>query len=378
VILVLNCGSSSLKYRLVDLDAPADGRAGLVEHVGEPDGVPDHRAALEIAAADVGLLDAPLRAVGHRVVHGGMRFRAPTVIDDDAVAALHALEPLAPLHNPANVTGIEVARALRPDVPHVAVFDTAFHADLPPAAATYALDTQLNDRYGIRRYGFHGTSIRYVVRRTASVLGQPLAALNMIVLHLGNGASATAVAAGRSVETSMGFTPLEGLVMGTRAGDLDSGVVTFLLRQPGFDADRVDSLLQHGAGLLGLCGDNDMRAILARRAAGDATATLAFGVYCHRVRKYVGAYHAVLGRLDVIVFTGGVGEHAAPVRSACLDGLSMWGITVDAERNAGTGDGARVISPDGAPVAVCVVPTDEEAAIASETAELLRDLERQS
>jgi acetate kinase len=369
---VLNSGSSSLKYRLVD---PADpggerGRRGLVERIGEPGGVSDHGAAMRTAAADLDLSSAPLRAVGHRVVHGGTRFRAPVVIDDAVTAAIKELVPLAPLHNPANLTGIEVARAMRPDVPHVAVFDTAFHATLPAAAATYALDTKLAAEHDIRRYGFHGTSHRYVAGRTAALLGRPADAVNVIVLHLGNGASATAVRGGRSVETSMGFTPLSGLVMGTRAGDLDPGILVHLSRA-GLDADRIDRLLQHGSGLAGLCGDNDMRGVLAARASGDPAAALAFEVYAHRLRKYVGAYHAVLGRLDAIAFTAGVGEHSPDVRAAALDGLGMWGIEVDPARNGERVAGPRVISPDGARVAVCVVPTDEELAIAEETAALL-------
>jgi acetate kinase len=253
-------------------------------------------------------------------------------------------------------------------VPHVAVFDTAFHADLPAAAATYALDTQVAARHDIRRYGFHGISHEYVAGRAAALLGRPLAELNLVVLHLGNGASACAVRGGRSVETSMGFTPLEGLVMGTRSGDLDPAVPGFLQRA-GMAADEVDGLLQHRSGLAGLCGVNDMRSVLARRADGDGAAALAFDVYCHRIRKYVGAYHAVLGRLDAVVFTAGVGEHAAPVRAECLAGLDAWGIAVSASRNA-AGSGERLISPDGARVAVCVVPTDEELAIARAVAEL--------
>jgi acetate kinase len=275
---------------------------------------------------------------------------------------------LAPLHNPANANGIEVARRLRPDVPHVAVFDTAFHATLPPAAFTYALDVDLATRYGIRRYGFHGTSHRYVSRRTAQLLGRPVEELNTIVLHLGNGASACAVAGGRSVETSMGLTPLEGLVMGTRTGDLDPAV-TFHLTRQGLELTRIEDAYEHRGGLAGLCGDNDVRTVSARAAQGDPAAQLALDVYCHRIRKYVGAYHAVLGRLDAIAFTAGVGEHSALVRSGCLTGLESWGIAVDPDRNA-TGPAERFISPTGARVAICVVPTDEEHAIAQETAAL--------
>lgn len=368
LILVLNSGSSSLKYQLFDLDDPAARRGGLVERIGEPGQVPDHRAAVARVLDD---LPDPggVKAVGHRVVHGGS-LTAPTLIDDDVIAIIEQSAPLAPLHNPPNLAGIRAARDALPGVPQVAVFDTAFHADLPPAVATYAIDRAVAERLRIRRYGFHGTSHRYVAGQTAALLGRAVTDLNTIVLHLGNGASATAVAGGRSVETSMGLSPLEGLVMGTRCGDVDPGVLLYLQRSGGFTVDDLDDLLEHHSGLMGLCGDRDMRDVLRRRAAGEPDAALAFDIYCHRVRKYVGAYHAVLGRLDAIAFTAGVGENSAEARAACLAGLQMWGIEVDPERNA-HGDGARVISPDGAPVAVCVVPTDEERAIAAEVADLL-------
>jgi acetate kinase len=370
VILVLNCGSSSLKYRLIGPGPDADLPGGLVERIGEAGGdCEDHAAALRQV---IGQLDASqVTAVGHRVVHGGTRFREPALIDDAVIDAIRELIPLAPLHNPANLTGIEVARALLPDVPHVAVFDTAFHASLPAAAATYAIDADLAQRHNIRRYGFHGTSHRYVSRRTADLLGRPVTELNTIVLHLGNGASATAVEGGRSVETSMGLSPLEGLVMGTRPGDLDPAIPGYLQRVAGLRADQVDEVLQHRSGLAGLCGDNDMRSVLRRRDEGDASAALAIDVYCHRLRKYVGAYHAVLGRLDAIAFTAGVGEHAPAIRAQALAGLEPLGITVDAARNTASGVHSRIISPAGTPIAVCVVPTDEETAIAQETHDLV-------
>ncbi|MEU0556364.1 acetate kinase [Dactylosporangium sp. NPDC006015] len=362
MILVLNSGSSSVKFRVVDLSDPAAaGPHGVVERIGEPGGVADHTAALgEILG---GLDTAGIVAVGHRVVHGGSTFTEPALVDDAMLSVLRELTPLAPLHNPGGIVGIEAARAALPGVPHVAVFDTAFHASLPAEARTYALDRDLARRFGIRRYGFHGTSCDIVSRRTASLLGRPLAALNMIVLHLGNGASATAIRGGRSVETSMGLTPLEGLVMGTRSGDVDPAVLSYLHRAAGLSAAEAEDQLQRHGGLKGLSGANDMRTVLARRASGDPDASLAFDVYCHRIRKYVGAYHAVLGRLDAITFTAGVGEHAAPVRAAALDGLDIWGITVDPARNAAH---APIISPDGARVTVCVVPTDEELAIAEQ------------
>jgi acetate kinase len=252
----------------------------------------------------------------------------------------------------------------------VAVFDTAFHATLPPAAATYAVDRELAERYGIRRYGFQGISVGWVVARTGEMLGRPVAELNLIVLHLGNGASATAVAGGRSVETSMGLTPLEGLVMGTRTGDLDPAVTFHLARAAGLSLDEIEDRYQHRSGLAGLCADNDVRKVEARAADGDPAARLALDVYCHRIRKYVGAYHAVLGRLDAIVFTAGVGEHSTVVREGSLAGLEPLGIAVDPDRNR-AGDAARVISPDGSRVVVCVVPTDEERAIAEEVSRLL-------
>ncbi|MFG1844391.1 acetate kinase [Micromonospora carbonacea] len=361
-VLVLNCGSSSVKYRLYAGDEVL--ASGTVERVGEPGGGPaDHEAAVR------GILDrlgpdglAGLTAVGHRVVHGGRRFTAPVLVDDAVFAAIEELVPLAPLHNPANLAGIRVAREALPGVPQVAVFDTAFHHTLPEAAATYAIDRDTARRHDIRRYGFHGTSHAYVSRRTAELLGRPYDELNTITLHLGNGASACAVQGGRSVATSMGMSPLEGLVMGTRSGDLDPTIVFHLRREAGMGVDEIDDLLNHRSGLLGLAGVNDMREVLARRDAGDPAAALAFDVYTRRITGYVGAYYALLGRVDAVTFTAGVGEHAAPVRAAALAGLGRLGIAVDPARNDGTGD--RVISPAGAEVAVCVVGTDEEREIA--------------
>ncbi|MBQ0901717.1 acetate/propionate family kinase [Micromonospora sp. U21] len=358
-VLVLNCGSSSVKWRRYDGDRVLD--QGTVERVGEPGGGPaDHTSAVRqiLAGQDLSVL----AAVGHRVVHGGRTFTEPVVVDDAVLAAIRDLVPLAPLHNPANLAGIEVAREMLPDVPQVAVFDTAFHHTLPEAAATYAIDRDTADRYAIRRYGFHGTSHAYVSRRAAELLGRPYEQLNTITLHLGNGASACAVADGRSVATSMGMTPLEGLVMGTRSGDLDPAVIFHLRREGGLSVDEIDDLLNHRSGLLGLTGVNDMREVLQHRAAGDQAAELAFDVYCRRITGYVGAYYALLGRVDAIAFTAGVGEHAAPVRAAALAGLDRLGITVDPARNAGKGD--RVISPEGAEVTVCVIRTDEEREIA--------------
>ncbi|GLH97206.1 acetate/propionate family kinase [Phytohabitans aurantiacus] len=354
-ILVLNNGSSSVKYRLYDGDDLVS--KGLVERVT------DYAAALREVTGSVDLTG--LGAVGHRVVHGGLRFSEPTLITDEVVAAIEELVPLAPLHNPANLAGIGVARKLLPGVPQVAVFDTAFHRTLPEAAATYAIDREVADRYGIHRYGFHGTSHAYVSRRTATLLDRPLAGVNTITLHLGNGASACAVEGGRSVATSMGLTPLEGLVMGSRSGDLDPAVVFHLHRTAGMPVDEIDDLLNHRGGLMGLAGAGDMREVLSRRAAGDRAAALAIDVYCRRIRSYVGAYYAVLGRLDAIAFTAGVGENAAAVRAESLAGLDRLGIEIDAARNDSVREG--IISPEGAPVTVCVVPTDEELEIATQT-----------
>ncbi|MFI5931631.1 acetate/propionate family kinase [Actinoplanes sp. NPDC051494] len=364
-ILVLNSGSSSVKYRLFD-----DGTTvakGLIERIGEGGGdAADHTEALQRVMETVDL--DGLGAVGHRVVHGGSVFGSATVVDDDVVRAVDDLVPLAPLHNPAALSGIAVARKLLPDVPQVAVFDTAFHQTIPPEGVTYAIDAELASRWQIRRYGFHGTSHAYVARETAALLGRPVDDTKVITLHLGNGASACAVQGGRSVATSMGMSPQSGLVMGTRSGDIDPTVIFHLHKVAGLPLDEIESSLIRSAGLQGLTGDNDMRTTTARRDDGDPAATLAFDVYCRRIKEYVGSYLAILGGADAITFTAGVGENAPKVRAAALDGLAALGIQVDPVRNA---NGDRVISPDGAPVTVCVVPTDEEAEIARQVEEKL-------
>ncbi|MEV6208184.1 acetate kinase [Kitasatospora sp. NPDC051914] len=395
LVLVLNAGSSSVKYQLIDMLDGSRPAAGLVERIGEANGrlvhtpaagerrerlevFADHTAALaavaeELAADGLGLDSPEIAAIGHRVVHGGQRFTAPTLITDEVVAEIRRLIPVAPLHNPANIIGIEVARGLRPDLPQVAVFDTAFHATVPEAAARYAIDRKTADEHRVRRYGFHGTSHQYVSRATARLLGRDPAELNVIVLHLGNGASASAVAGGVCVETSMGLTPLEGLVMGTRSGDADPGLVFHLHRVGGLTIDEIDDLLNRRSGLLGLCGDNDMREVLRRAGEGDEEARLAFDTYVHRLRKYIGAYFAVLGRVDAIAFTAGVGENAAPVREAACAGLSALGIEVDPALNAVRSGAARVISPALSRVTVAVVPTDEELEIARQAFALVHD-----
>ncbi|WPB90815.1 acetate kinase [Streptomyces malaysiensis] len=374
-VLVLNSGSSSVKYQLLDMADGSRPASGIVERIGEGP-VADHAAALkqvadELAAKGLGLDSPELAAVGHRVVHGGTRFTEPTLITDEVVEEIEKLIPLAPLHNPANVTGIKVARSLRPDLPQVAVFDTAFHSTIPEAAARYAIDVRTADRWGVRRYGFHGTSHAYVSRATAALLGKDPAEVNTIVLHLGNGASASAVRGGRCVETSMGLTPLEGLVMGTRSGDIDPAAIFHLSRVGGMSTDEIDTLLNKRSGLAGLCGDNDMREIGRRMGEGDQAAQLAFDIYIHRLRKYVGAYTAVLGRVDVIAFTAGVGENSAAVREASMRGLTALGIEVDGVRNTLRSATARLISTESSRVAVAVVPTDEELEIASQTFDLV-------
>ncbi|MDT5046200.1 MAG: acetate kinase [Mycobacterium sp.] len=370
VVLVINSGSSSLKYQLIE---PNSGRSladGTVERIGEPSSpVADHDAALrlafdQLAEAGIDLKTCGLVAVGHRVVHGGATFYQPTVVDDTVITKLKQLSPLAPLHNPPAVQGIEVARKMLPDVPHIAVFDTAFFHHLPAAAATYAIDRELAEKWRIRRYGFHGTSHPYVSERAAAFLGRPLDTLNQIVLHLGNGASASAIAGGKPVDTSMGLTPLEGLVMGTRSGDIDPSIVSYLHREAKMSVDDVESMLNDRSGMLGLAGELDFRRLAEMIESGDSSAQLAYDVFIHRLRKYIGAYLAVLGRTDVVSFTAGIGENVAAVRRDALSGLSELGIEIDEHRNSQFANDARRISAGTSPIAVLVIPTDEELAIA--------------
>jgi len=370
VVLVLNSGSSSLKYQLIEPDSGESLADGTVEQIGEPSSpVTDHGAALRVAFEKlrddgIDLNACGLVAVGHRVVHGGPVFYQPTVIDDKVVAELKGLSMLAPLHNPPAMQGIEVARKMLPKVPHVAVFDTAFFHNLPAAAATYAIDRELAEKWHIRRYGFHGTSHRYVSQQAAAFLYQPWEKLNQIVLHLGNGASASAIAGGRPVDTSMGLTPLEGLVMGTRSGDIDAGIVSYLHREADMSVDDIESMLNHHSGLVGLAGERDFRRLREMIESGNSSAQLAYDVFIHRLRKYVGAYLAVLGHTDVVTFTAGVGENAAAVRLDALTGLQWLGIEIDEQRNTQPAKGARRISTDASAIAVLVVPTNEELAIA--------------
>lgn len=390
-ILVVNSGSSSVKFQLVDPVSGESVATGLVERIGESDGrveldhrgesveriehIDDHGAGLALAfemLADAGAELESVTAVGHRVVHGGTVFYRPTIIDDAVVQQISDLSSLAPLHNPPNVLGIEVARKQLPNVPHVAVFDTAFFHSLPDAAATYAIDATVAAEHDIRRYGFHGTSHHYVSDQVAQFLERDLSELNQIVLHLGNGASASAVAGGKAVDTSMGLTPLEGLVMGTRSGDIDPGVILHLRRSAGMSVDDIDALLNRRSGLIGLSGVNDFRQLQQRIDDGDASARLAYDVYIHRLRKYIGAYMIGLGRLDAITFTAGVGENAAAVRADALANLEGFGIEIDPERNALRSKQARVISIDSSTVTVLVVPTNEELAIARAADSLVR------
>lgn len=369
-VLVINSGSSSLKYQLVDPDSGVARATGNVERIGEESSpVPDHDAALRqafdaLSDQGIDLRNCGLVAVGHRVVHGGNTFYKPTPVDDAVIRKLDELSELAPLHNPPAIKGIEVARKLLPDVPHIAVFDTAFFHDMPPAAATYAIDRGLAERWKIRRYGFHGTSHRYVSQQAAAFLGRPLPGLKQIVLHLGNGCSASAIAGSRPLDTSMGLTPLEGLVMGTRSGDIDPSIVAYLCHTAKMGVDEVESMLNQRSGVLGLSGERDFRRLRELIESGDAAAQLAYSVFTHRLRKYIGAYLAVLGHTDVITFTAGIGENDAAVRRDALAGLEELGIVLDERRNLGGGKGARQISAEDSPIAVLVIPTNEELAIA--------------
>jgi acetate kinase len=367
-VLVLNSGSSSVKYAVVEPDSGTMVADGIIERIGEGV-VPDHAAALRVAfeqLAEAGKHHEALGlvAVGHRVVHGGPDLYRPTLIDDALIAKLDELSPLAPLHNPPAVLGIEVARKALPGLPHVAVFDTAFFHDLPLEASTYAIDREIAAQWHIRRYGFHGTSHQYVSEQAAAFLDVPLANLSQIVLHLGNGASASAIVGGRPVDTSMGLTPMEGLVMGTRSGDIDPGVITYLWRTAGMSVEDIESMLNRHAGVRGLGGEIDFRVLHQRIESGDETAQLAYDVYIHRLRKYIGAYLALLGTADVITFTAGVGENDAAVRRDAMSGMAALGIEVDEHLNASTVRGPRRISADSSPTTVLVIPTNEELAIA--------------
>ncbi|MBE0437798.1 MAG: acetate kinase, partial [Methylomicrobium sp.] len=389
-ILVINSGSSSIKYRLIALPQEQVLADGLLERIGEQESRIIHRAddsgrlngiKQSVAAADhhqafkavFEILgeNCPVDAIGHRVVHGGDRFSGPALVDDDTIASIRALCRIAPLHNPVNLLGIESCLAHFPGVPQVAVFDTAFHQTMPPHAYRYAIPEAWYNDYGIRRFGFHGTSHHYVARRAAEFIGKPFDRSHLITLHLGNGASATAIANGRSVDTSMGFTPLEGLVMGTRSGDLDPAIPLFVEQIENTDTNVIDRALNRESGLKGLCGTNDLRTVLEQKNAGDERARFALDLYCYRIKKYIGAYCAVLGEVDALVFTGGVGENAAEVRRLACEGLSHLGIAIDEAANSGmTGDIAEIGHPESR-THILVIKTDEELQIARETMAVL-------
>lgn len=393
-IAVVNCGSSSLKADVLDAYGGARLRSARVERIGSPrcslrldDGpeeslaAADHGEALEAVLPRLVSADAPLAGVGHRVVHGGERFRDPVRIDAAVESAIEELVPLAPLHNPPALAGIRVAQRLLPELVHVAVFDTAFHATLPGRARHYALPRELVERHGIRRYGFHGTSHGWVAESAARHLGESLRDLKLVSCHLGNGASAAAVEHGVCVETSMGMTPVEGLVMGSRSGDVDPGVLLLLMREEGLDADGLDALLNQQSGLTGLSGaGRDLRDIEERAAAGDPRCRLALQVFCHRLRKYIGAYAAVMGGLDCLVFTGGIGENSALVRHRVAQRLGFLGARLDEDANRRAQvrpeEPVAVVSTPHSRVRILVVQSDEALAVARATARLLEDDDR--
>ena len=389
-ILVINSGSSSIKYKCFEMPARTVLASGLCEKIGEQSGrithrvakqeqmteqpFPDHAAALQkildLLTGIGGVLadKKEIGGVGHRLVHGGEAFSASVLIDDEVIAAVRENIPLAPLHNPPNLLGVEVSHTLLPGVPQVGVFDTAFHQSMPPHAYLYALPYDLYRKNRIRRYGFHGTSHAYVSRRAAKMLNRPLEEINIITCHLGNGASMAAVRGGRSVDTSMGFTPLEGLVMGTRPGDFDPAIILYLMDNQKMSSEKIGRTLNKQSGLLGLSGKtNDMREITALAADGDERATLALEIYCYRVRKYIGAMTAVLGHVDALVFTAGVGENSPTVRLKSVSGLAELGYAIDIRKNSTACGKEADISASSSRARILVVPTDEEVAIAEQT-----------
>ena len=364
-ILVINSGSSSLKYQVVDTDTEQSLLAGTIERVA------DHAAAFAEMLEELSASGIEPIAVGHRVVHGGERFSQPVLIDDEVEIAISELIPLAPLHNPGNLSGIRAARKAFPQLAQVAVFDTAFHQSMPESTYRYAIDRELADKYAIRRYGFHGSSHSFVSRKAAEFLRKKPEEFNGIVLHLGNGASACAIQGGKSIDTSMGMTPLQGLVMGSRSGDIDPAIVFYLIREAGMSADEVDALLNKKSGMLGLTGVSDFRDVTERASAGDQAAEVALEIFTSRVRHYLGAYLVELGSCDAIVFTGGVGENASNERAAICANLSALGIELDDEKNAVRNREARDISTGSSKVRILVVPTNEELEIALQAQRLI-------
>ena len=400
-ILVLNCGSSSVKYKLIDTDTDDTMAEGGVEKIGledgflkfkKPDGskeikqlgLIDHKAAVmaileNLTDPTVGCIKSfeEIDAVGHRVVHGGEKFASSVLITDEVIQQVKDCYDLAPLHNPANITGIEAITALLPDVPQVGVFDTAFHQTMPARSFMYAIPYEYYKNDGVRRYGFHGTSHRYVSQRAAEILGEPIEKLKMVTCHIGNGGSITAVDGGKSIDTSMGLTPTEGLMMGTRTGDIDPGAITYLMTKHGMSAADVQTLINKKSGLAGISGiSNDMREIEAAVNAGDPRAKLALDMYELRILKYVGAYAAEMGGLDVIVFTGGVGENQTGVRENVCEPLKFMGVEIDKELNAVTRGTETIISTPSSRVKVLIVPTDEELTIARDTQDIVSKLKK--
>jgi acetate kinase len=378
LVLVINSGSSSLKYQVRDVEAGSVLAEGLVEKIGmgnggggdgEIEGPRDHAEALEQvdAALHAVLGDRALDAVGHRVVHGGERFAEPVLVNNEIMRAIERLNPLAPLHNPANVLGMRAIARKWPELPQVAVFDTAFHRTLPEHAWRYAVPDELYANHGIRRYGFHGTSCAYVAQRAAALLDVPVEEFDGVIAHLGNGASVTAIRGGESIDTSMGFTPLEGLVMGTRSGDLDPSILVFLGRA-GWSPEDLDRMLNRESGLKGLAGNNDMRTVVEAAEAGDAKAAMALAVASYRLAKYIGGYHVAVGGAKALVFTAGIGENSHQFRTLVADRLGALGVQLDAGLNRERSKEPRVVSAAASALPVLVVPTDEERAIADATA----------
>lgn len=394
--LVLNCGSSSIKYKLFDMTSGEVMAQGGIEKVALPDSflkftdkngekvileksIPDHTVGIAfildtLTDAKHGCLKnfKDINAVGHRVVHGGEKFAASERITPELIEKVKECIELAPLHNPANLKGIEAIEKIMPGTPQVAVFDTAFHQTMPDYAYFYALPYRLYKDYGVRRYGFHGTSHRYVSRRACEILGVPYEQQRIITAHIGNGASITAIKGGKSVDTSMGMTPTEGLMMGTRCGDVDAGALPFIMHKEGLDADGLANLLNKQSGVAGLSGvSSDMRDIEAAIEAGNKRAALALAIYDYRIKKYIGAYAAAMGGLDILVFTAGVGENQASTRAAVCKDMEFLGIEFDEEKNRGVRGCEKVLSKPNSRVKVLVVPTDEEYMIASDTREIL-------
>ena len=390
-ILVLNCGSSSIKYKLFDMDSKEVIAQGGIEKIGLkgsflkltlPNGekkilekdIPEHTVGVEfilntLVSPEYGAIKSldEIDAVGHRMVHGGERFSKSVLLDKEVLEAFVACNDLAPLHNPANLKGVNAVSAILPNIPQVGVFDTAFHQTMPDYAYLYAVPYELYEKYGVRRYGFHGTSHRYVSQRVCEYLGIKAEGLRLITCHIGNGGSIAAIKDGKCIDTTMGLTPLEGLMMGTRSGDIDAGAVTFIMDKEGLTTTGVSNLLNKKSGVLGISGvSSDMRELEAAVAEGNPKAILAENMYFYRIKKYIGAYAAALGGVDLILFTGGVGENQASCRAGVCEGLEFMGVKIDAEKNKVRGEEA-IISSDDSKVKVVVIPTDEELLIASDT-----------